>query len=61
MTIAEQLSSRFQLKEGCSHIQNRVTTTMMVSLTSADNVIETVDNVTENKENVTKKTVTMLL
>lgn len=47
MTIAEQLSSRFQLKEGCSHIQNRVTTTMMVSLTSADNVIETVDNVTE--------------
>ena len=48
MTIAEQLSSRFQLKEGCSHIQNRVTTTMMVSLTSADNVIETVDNVTEN-------------
>ena len=48
MTIAEQLSSRLQLKEGCSHIQNRVTTTMMVSLTSADNVIETVDNVTEN-------------
>lgn len=48
MTIAEQLSSRFQLKECCSHIQNRVTTTMMVSLTSADNVIETVDNVTEN-------------
>lgn len=48
MTIAEQLSSRFQLKKSCSHIQNRATTTMMVSVTSADNVIETIDNVTEN-------------
>lgn len=48
MTIAEQLSSHFQLKESGSHIQNRVTMTMMVSVTSADNVIENVDNVTEN-------------